>query len=388
MTSRRESGDLGPAPVPARGPVAHALRRFDALAARTAPFLDRRATLIALLLGLTVAGTTFLQFATPTLEALPGLAQILALAIAAEAVLLAALIVLAGRVERGPAVALVACGLIFLGSLSCAGAKLAWQRGLVGNPAYALPAHPTRFPRDAVDVEIRTVDGVTLRATQLGGRRPLGVVVIPGWRTNRDGFAIVTFATWLANDMDVLLLDPRGQGGSGGAKSPDGGDRLDVVAAVAYMRANGHARVGVVAEQDAAPAAILAAAERPGVDALALVAPAARWGESVAAGWEPRSLGGRLYWRIAAGLHLSGGTDAEPPALAIKKLKGVPVLIAGSKGDPGTTVDTLHLAAPEPKSLILFGGEGRPVAWSHFADYYRSVSEWLALALAAVEAPQ
>jgi len=379
MTRPYGSGELDPSPLV---PPSAAQRHVEAFAARVAPFLDRRGALAALALAATSLLAVTLQFATGLFEAFPTLALLMAGLAAAEAVALAALVVLAGRIERGPLIAMGLAGLAFLLACGSAGAKLAWRRGLAGNGSYALSAEPTRFPRDAVDVELRTSDGVTLRATQLGGRRPLGVVILPGWRTNRNGFAIATLATWLANDMDVLLVDPRGQGDSGGTKSPDGSDRLDVAAAVAFMRANGHARVGVLAEQDSAPAAIAAALDRPGPDALALVAPAARWGETLAVGWDPRTLAGRLYWRVAAGIRLSGGRAGDPPLLAIKQLKQVPVLIAGSKGDPGTTVDTLHLAAPEPKSLILFGGEGRPVAWSHFADYYRSVSEWLAYALA------
>ena len=370
-------------PVPRRG-TSPLGKRFRWLAALVAPVLDPRGLACALALATTLLGTTFCQFATPLFEAFPTLAWLAAGALGAEALALGAAIVARRRFTRGPLVALGLAALAFLTAMGCAGAKLQWQRGLAGNPAYTLPATPTRFPPDALDVDLRTSDGVPLRATQLGGRRPQGVVIVPSWRSNRDGFAIATLATWLANDLDVLVIDPRGQGESGGVKTPDGAERFDVIAGVGYMRSIGHARVAVLAEQDAAPAAIQAAAERAGgVDALALVGPSQRWGESLGSHWDPRGVGGRFYWRIAAGLRIAGGLPAPSPAGLLKQVAPVPVLLLGTKGDPGTPLDVLHLAAGEPKSLILVGGEGRPVAWSHFAAYYQAVSQWLRLTLDA-----
>ena len=380
--------------------LADARRRFGALAERADPVVSPAALAVAIALVIALAFATFFQFATPLFEAMPTLAYATALAIATLAFALGLLVSLRAHFrrpwlrgtravlkERGPILVLVGAALAFMASLGVASAKLQWQRGLSGSGYYTLPAHATQFPRDATDVELRTADGVVLRATQLGGRRPHGVVIVPTWRTNRDGFAIATLATWLANDLDVLVIDPRGQGESGGAKSPDGSDRLDVLAAVSYLRAHGHERVGVLAEQDAAPAAILATAERQGIDALALIGPSMRWGESLGPSWDPRSLPGRLYWRVAAGLRLAGGPAALPPVEAVKRLAPVPVLVAGSQGDPGTAIDTLHLAASEPKSLILVGGDGKPVAWSHYAAYYLGVSQWLALTLAQAPEP-
>lgn len=376
----------GPVDPPARAPrspaLADARRRFDALAALASPVLSPAALAAALTLATALLVATLLQFATPLFEDKPALAYLTSAVIAALALALGGLVVARRRFERGPIVILAGAALAFVVAAAAASAKLQWQRGLAGNPYYTLPAHATPFPRDATNVDLRTADGVALRGTHLGGRRPYGVVIVPGWRTNRDGFAIATLATWLANDLDVLVIDPRGQGDSGGAKSPDGADRLDVLAAVSYLRAQGHERVGVLAEQDAAVAAALAAADHQGIDALALIGPSLRWGESLGPSWDPRGLPGRLYWRIAAGLRLAGGPAAPAPLELVKSLAPVPVLVAGSKGDPGSAIDTLHLAASEPKSLILVGGEGRPVAWSHYAAYYQAVSQWLALTLA------
>lgn len=361
-------------------------RRFDALAVQVAPILSPAGLAAALGLALALAATTFLQFATPLFEAAPALAYLAAALNAGLALALAAAVVARRRFERAQILVLTGAVLAFVLASLAASAKLQWQRGLAGNPFYTLPAHAVPFPRDAVEVELRAADGVGLRGTLIGGRRPFGVVIVPGWRTNRDGFAIATLATWLANDLDVLVIDPRGQGVSGGAKTPDGADRLDVLAAVAHLKALGHERVGVLAEQDGAYPAVLAAAERQGVDALALVGPTLRWGEGLGPGPDPRGLVGRLHWRIAGGLRLGAGPAGPPIAEAVKRLTRVPVLIAGAKGDPGSAIDTLHLAAAEPKSLILVGGDGKPMAWSHYAAYYQAVSQWLALTLS--EAPR
>jgi hypothetical protein len=214
------------------------------------------------------------------------------------------------------------------------------------------------------------------------------VVFYPAWRTNRDAFAVATLAQWLANSVDVLVVDPRGQGESEGAKSPDGQEKQDVLAAVGYMRSTGHQHVGVLAEEDAALPAVQAATLHEGIESLALVSPLALWGESLGQDgklYDPHGFLGRFYWRVAAGLRLTSGQNAPPLTEAIRFVAPTPILITGTKPQAGSTIDQLHLAAGEPKSLIVLGGEGRPVTWTHFAEYYKTLEGWFDLTLRAVQ---
>lgn len=326
--------------------------------------------------------TWVLQFGTAFFEWLPAAATAFAFVNAGLALFLAILIVSRRQWQRGPVIALLVCAAVFVAALGSWGAKAQWQRALAGSPHYTLPAHGVPLPPGATELSLRASDGVSLQAVYWGAQRPYGVVYVPGWRASRQSFSVVTLATWLANDLDVLVLESRGQGDSGGFKTPDGQERLDVLAAVRHLRANGHRRVAVLAEQDAALPALYAVAEGRGVDALVVVAPTGAWGEGLGGAWNPQALSGRLYWRVAGGLRLAAGP--APPTLAdlMKRAAPTPLWFLGTQAESGTPLDIWYKAAQEPKGLFVFGGTGRPVEWSHFYEYYQSVAQWLALTLA------
>jgi hypothetical protein len=343
---------------------------------------------MALGAGLALGG--FCQFFTGLFEANPGLAMLSALANAGLGTALGVQLALQRRFLRQHAAIAGVAALAVLVSLGSVGARLQYQRGLTGNPYYSLPHQPMRYGEGATEVLIRTSDGVRLTGTLLGGKHTKAVLIYPTWRTNRDAFAIATLAQWLGNSYDVLVLDPRGQGGSGGAKSPSGDEKFDVLAGVAFLRAGGHELIGVLAEQEAAYPAILAAGLHQGIDSLALVAPTASWGETMGYTgrlWDPHGLAGRLFWRVAAGLRLAGGAEGPTALEAIRQAAPTPLLLCGPRNEPGSTLDQLHMAAGEPKSMMIYGGEGRPTKWANFAEYYKTLEEWFDLSMRAPAAP-
>jgi hypothetical protein len=365
-------------------------QRWKALKKRSAPYVSPAALATSLVLGGSLMVGGFCQFFTGLFEAQPALSTLSSLVNAALAGALGVQIALRPPFRREHAAIAAVAGLALLVSLGSLGAKLQYQRGLAGNPFYSLPHQAIRYPEGATDVLIRTSDGVRLTGTLLSGKHAKAVLIYPTWRSNRDGFAIATLAQWLGNSYDVLVLDPRGQGGSGGAKSPSGDEKFDVLAGVAFLRASGHERVGVLAEQEAAYPAILAAGAHQGIDSLALVAPTANWGETLGHQgrlWDPHGLPGRLFWRVAAGLRLAGGPEGPTAIEAIRQASPTPLLLCAPNNEPGSTLDQLHMAAAEPKSMMIYGGEGRPTKWSHFADYYQTIDQWFDLSLRAPEAP-
>lgn len=366
--------------------------RWAALSERCRPVLAPGALALALALAGSLLLTALVQFGTWLFEAFPGLALLAAGWHAVASAVLGLMIALRRRSRlwrpnlygRVSVALLVATVIVFALSLAVLGAKLHYQRGLDGNMSYALPHHPVRYPASAQAVAIKTVDGVRLAGTLLGSGHERAIVIYPAWRTNRDAFAVATLAEWLSNTYTVLVLDPRGQGESEGYKSPEGLEKYDVLAGVAYMRAKGHSRVGVLAEQGAAYPAMLAAATRRDLDSLALVTPVASWGESLGVAgspWDPRRLSGRVYWRIVAGLRLATGPDGPPALEAVKRVAPTPLLIVGLKADYASPAAALYAAAEEPRSLILQDGEGRPTSWGRFADYYQTIKEWFDLSL-------
>ena len=150
----------------------------------------------------------------------------------------------------------------------------------------------------AESIEFKTTDGLTLRGSlhRQPERNPKGLILFCP-ETDGSHWSAMSYCHALVEDgFDILSFDFRGQGESDGAKSPDGQEKQDVLAAVGYMRSTGHLHVGVLAEEDAALAAIQAASLHEGIESLALVAPSASWGESLGQDgrfFDPHGLFGR-----------------------------------------------------------------------------------------------
>jgi hypothetical protein len=358
----------------------------DAWVAPAASLLGREAGTALTVLLPTFLLVTLLQFATPAFEAWPDASYACGVLVVTLTGWLGWALARRGLLDRAAVLVGVAAAAIGLSAAGCLLAKVTWTRGLQGNAHYALPAHPVSYGPSAAEVEFQAADGVRLRATHLDNRTPYAVVIVPGWRANRASFATVTLATWLANDFGVLVLDPRGQGDSGGFKTPDGADRQDVLAAVAFLRSRGYQRIAVVAEQDACLAATLAASERR-FEALALVGPTLTWGGGLGPSWSPQGLFGRLHWRVAGGLRLAAGRPERPLAELVARVAPVPLMLVGSEAYQQDVLKVLQDRAGDRAGLFVWRGQARPVDWAHFAEYHQFLTQWLPMALVPPREP-
>jgi pimeloyl-ACP methyl ester carboxylesterase len=288
----------------------------------------------------------------------------------------------------------IAAALALLFALYVVGAKWSYSRTLGGFEGYALPRHAIAYGPEAREVTLTASDRTRLKATYLGrekGDRPAGkaILIIPGWLSTRHSFSTATLALWFHPEYDVLVIDPRGQGDSGGAQHPNGSARFDILAGVSFLKAQGNEAVGVLAEREGAYAAVLAAGEgRRLIDSLFLASPVAQWGEPSLGGgfWrDPANPLGRLTWRVSAGVRLKGGAG-QPLAEVLPRLAGTPVMLSGPQEDPEGLVRQLHLLTPEPRSLRLFTGSGQPVPWKAYHRYYETARQFFGMTLRS--APQ
>ncbi|HEY9855327.1 MAG TPA: hypothetical protein V6D05_06280, partial [Stenomitos sp.] len=242
--------------------------------AMRAPAVDDRTFLsLAGALGASLLLAWVLQFLSPVCDEHPLFATGFALVNAGLAVATALV-----AVQRGYAreMAYPAAAVVLLASGWVLWAQASYRGTLSGAPGYTLPHQRLAYGPGAQEVSLTTTDGVTLRSTYLPGKGGIGLVIAPGWASTREGFAIASLAQWLSPRFDVLVLEERGKGGSGGTLTPDLKSKYDFLAAVAYLNAHGVSQVGVLAEREAALPALVAASEQGNIRSLALAAPSAR----------------------------------------------------------------------------------------------------------------
>jgi uncharacterized protein len=201
-------------------------------------------------------------------------------------------------------------------------------------------------------------DGVTLRATRIttGSRRV--VLVSPGIFLHRGSVEHRALARRLAALADVVTLDIRGHGDSGGAFTWGVREPEDVAAVAATLRRT-YDRVGGLGFSFGGHHVGIAAARHRSFDAVALVA-------------APRNLFLLDHNFLTAGLLRSAplilrrrrrrtrlALPLRPPASlarVVDRIAPTPLLIAHGSADwliPPRHAEVLYARAGEPKSLVL-----------------------------------
>ena len=203
-----------------------------------------------------------------------------------------------------------------------------------------------------------TTDGVLLRATRIVTGSHRVVLVAPGIFMHRGSVEHRVLARRLAGLADVVTLDIRGHGDSGGAFSWGVREPEDVAAVAATLRRT-YDRVGGLGFSFGGHHVGLAAAWHRAFDAVALVA-------------APRNLFLLDHNFLTAGLLRSTPLILRrrrrrtrvalpfrpPPSLvrAVDRIAPTPLLIAHGRADwliPPRHAEALHARAGEPKSLVL-----------------------------------
>ena len=211
---------------------------------------------------------------------------------------------------------------------------------------------------DEREESFTTADGVTLRATRIvtGSRRV--VLVSPGIFMHRGSVEHRALARRLAALADVVTLDIRGHGDSGGAFTWGVREPEDVATVARALRGS-YERIGGLGFSFGGHHVGLAAARHGVFDAVALVA-------------APRNLFLLDHNFLTAGLLRSAPLMLRrrrrrtrvavslrpPPSLArvVDRIAPTPLLIAHGSADwliPPRHAQALYARAGEPKSLVL-----------------------------------
>ncbi len=209
-------------------------------------------------------------------------------------------------------------------------------------------------------VSLVTVDGVHLNASwwaaaPIAGRPDTLVVFVPGFTGHGRVPAVRRLVVRLRRRVDVMVVELRGHGRSGGRSTLGAREADDVAAAVEWGRRKGYRRVVTVGFSFGAAMVVCHAALRGAVDAVAAVSGPARWYVRDTTPMRAlhvmvQSLPGRLVGRFFYGVRLGRGWDDIPPS----------------------PVELAHRIAPTP--LLLVHGD---------SDHYFPIEHAMALAAAA-----
>jgi len=156
-----------------------------------------------------------------------------------------------------------------------AGAMVAYQIYNVAHPArVADPVHPNDLLLRADEVHFQSTDGVSLAGWLVHGDHDAPVIILCHDLGQSKGAFLDSIVGLQRAGYNLLLMDFRGHGESGGSGSTLGVDeRYDVLGAVDFLRTRRDLtadRIGVWGVGMGAYAALQAAAERKEVVALAL----------------------------------------------------------------------------------------------------------------------
>jgi uncharacterized protein len=229
------------------------------------------------------------------------------------------------------------------------------------------------------EVTLAARDGIRLSATYLPGPDPAGpaVVLVPGFAAHRTKPAYGYLAERLSAVAGVLAVDLRGHGGSAGSCSLGDQEILDVRAAGAWLRRQGHGWVGVIGASMGGSAALRAAGTGPpgAFDAVCAISAPAVWGLTdtptmrrltrlVTSGGARQLARTLLRVRIAA-----GWSEPAQPVDVVAAVAPTPTLFVHGVDDhyyDAAQAELLYAAAGEPKSLWL-----EPAGFGHAEDGFR-----------------
>jgi len=218
------------------------------------------------------------------------------------------------------------------------------------------PVTPAAHGLAYTNMSFPSSDGVRLSAWYVASRNRAAVLAVPGAGSTRTG-VLEQAAVLARHGYGVLMIDPRGQGRSGGRAMDAGwyGDR-DVSGAVAFLQLQPDVdpnRIAILGLSMGGEEAIGAAAANPAIRAVVAEGATHRTAADKA-GWLPGGVAGAIQRGIdqltyGTAALLSGAPRPGTLHAAIASAHQTPfLLIAGSKAvDEPEAVTYLRTAAPQ-----------------------------------------
>jgi len=233
-----------------------------------------------------------------------------------------------------------------------------------------------------MELSVSTSDHVriAIRHTQTG--HPNVVIVAPGFFQSKDTRTFRRIEQNLKDSFDVISMDFRGHGKSGGLYTFSAKEKEDVKAVVDYAKKS-YPKVGLLGFSYAGTIAVIEQAAYHNLTSLACVASPMASDQIELRWWTPEAV--RLAWR-----GMEKGAGVRPGNPFLKKVKAVdvvgrldktPILFIHGTKDPtvgGRHSRALYEAAREPKALKIIrgGSHAQDMFRTHTQEFMTLVVDW------------
>lgn len=234
-----------------------------------------------------------------------------------------------------------------------------------------------RYHLSTTSLSLQSADGVALSALLLEGSDESLVIVVHPFAGSARTPAVICLAEDLAGEFDVLALDLRGHGRSGGRYRLDFESVVpDVRAAVDWAEAQGYRHIGLVGFSLGGAAGVIEQARYDNLDSLVTVGgPATEQMAGTFRPWMWSGVGRMVFGWF--GVRIEGPSEPGPwPAEVAWQVAPVPLLVVHGERDrvvPEEVSRALYAAAREPKAYLGVPDGGHAVLGERQAE----VKDWL-----------
>ena len=244
-----------------------------------------------------------------------------------------------------------------------------------------------------------TEDNVKIRITHIKSGNPNVIIIAHGAFRNRHTIPYVILAQWLAYDYDVVLLDFRGHGESGGYFDFSDTTVLDLKAVIDYVHQQDYKKIGVFSRSMGAWTTLLEAAKYNNIDSIIAAASPLRQITDIShAKMFERIIRvpivgilispfAQLAISIIRNTRISMIRNASQcPIDVVRNLEQIPIFLIYQEYDPvieTTAAEAIRLydALPGTKDLLILAGPGHIFELQQFFGLYQRIERWFNMTL-------
>ena len=211
------------------------------------------------------------------------------------------------------------------------------------------------------------------------------VIVAPGWCMTKDSYAFRQISEMFAAEYDVLCLDFRGHGKSGGFFTFTSKELFDLDAAVNYAKEKGYSKIYLAGFSLGAGLALIYAGQSEKIDKVVAVSPYTDFDRIENCMWKKEAWG-ETFKKLELRRFLSIRPDIIPrkkikPVDIIKKVKVPTLFIAGAKDPtvyPWHTEELYNRAECEKQFKLYENGIHAEDLFLYFKeDFSKMCLDWL-----------